>query len=143
VVVLSQHADPLYALELFEIGPERRGYLVKDRVRNPDELNHAIREIAGGGSYVDSGVVAALIAQRSDPQLSVLTPRELEILAMIAEGRSNAAIATAAYITKRAVERHINSIFSKLGLTESDDVNRRVMAALTYLSAGRPSDAGP
>jgi DNA-binding NarL/FixJ family response regulator len=136
VVVLSQHAEPLYATALFERGSDRRAYLLKERLRDRGELVRALHEVAGGGSVVDSRIVdELLLAQRhrEDSRLDQLTPRELEILGMIAEGRSNSAIAEALVITKRAVERHINSIFWKLDLGESEDVSRRVKAVLVYL----------
>jgi DNA-binding NarL/FixJ family response regulator len=137
VVVLSQHAEPVYATTLFEEGSDRRGYLLKERLRDLEELRRAFEEVAAGGSVVDSRVVDGLLGlqrEREDSRLDRLTPRELEILGMIAEGRSNTAIATSLVITKRAVERHINSIFWKLGLENSDeDVSRRVKAVLLYL----------
>jgi DNA-binding NarL/FixJ family response regulator len=136
VLVLSQVADAEYAMELFRGGTERRGYLVKDRLRHRGELTHAIREVAAGSSYVDSQIVASVLAPRANHQLDVLTSRELEILGLIAAGRSNAAIAAATHISKRGVERHVNAIFAKLGLTDAGDVNRRVMATLAFLAAG-------
>ena len=137
VVVLSQHADPLYAIGLFDEGSSRRAYLVKDRVTEPSELARVLREVADGGSAVDPTVVERLLdlqRRRGNRQLDLLTPRELEILGLIAEGRSNSAIAESLVITKRAVERHINAIFSKLDLGAPDDINRRVKAALLYLA---------
>ena len=137
VVVLSQHADPLYAIALFDEGSSRRAYLVKDRVTEPSELARVLREVADGGSAVDPTVVERLLdlqRRRGNRQLDLLTPRELEILGLIAEGRSNGAIAESLVITKRAVERHINAIFSKLDLGAPDDINRRVKAALLYLA---------
>jgi DNA-binding NarL/FixJ family response regulator len=143
VVVLSQHAEPTYASVLLEEGSERRAYLLKESVKNQAELSRAVRTVAEGGSVVDPIVVEQLVGarqQREDPRLESLTPRELEILAMIAEGRSNAAIADELVVTKRAVERHINSIFLKLDLREAEDVSRRVKAALHYLTErGAPS----
>ena len=138
VVVLSQHAEPLYAAALFERGSDGRAYLLKERLRDGAELRRALEEVASGGSVVDPRVVEELLAmqrQREDTRLEQLTPRELEILGMIAEGRSNSAIAESLVITKRAVERHINSIFWKLDLGESEDVSRRVKAVLVYLGA--------
>jgi DNA-binding NarL/FixJ family response regulator len=135
VLVLSQVADSAYAIELFKGGTEGRGYVVKDSLRRRDELTHAIREVAAGTYYVDSQVVATLIAPRLTRQLDGLTPRELEILGLIAQGRSNAAIAQATKISTRGVERHVNSIFAKLGLADAGDVNRRVMATLAFLGA--------
>jgi DNA-binding NarL/FixJ family response regulator len=134
VVVLSQHAEPVYALSLFENGSSRRAYLLKERVKDRDELARALREVAAGRSFVDSRIVDQLVSnQRSDPGIESLTPREREILALIAEGRSNTSIAESLEITKRAVERHINAIFAKLDLPEDGDVNRRVKATLLYL----------
>jgi DNA-binding NarL/FixJ family response regulator len=144
VVVLSQHAQPLYAVALFESGSERRAYLLKDRLRNQGELGRALREVSQGGSVVDPQIVEELVAGHAngaDSRLARLTPRELEILALMAEGRSNSAIAGALVITKRAVEHHINVIFAKLELRESADVNRRVTAALMYLAGGRVGEA--
>jgi DNA-binding NarL/FixJ family response regulator len=138
--VLSQHVEPAYALALLEGGSAGRAYLLKDRLRDSTVLTRAIREVADGGSLVDPVVVDQLVAaraQREDSPLRELTERELQILAMIAEGRSNAAIADELVVTKRAVERHINAIFLKLGLREDEDVSRRVKAALLYLADQR------
>jgi len=138
VVVLSQHAEPLYAAALFERGSDRRAYLLKERLKDRAELSRALQEVAGGGSVVDSRIVEELLAtqrQREELRLDELTPRELEILSLIAEGRSNTWIAESLVITKRAVERHINQIFWKLELGESRDVSRRVKAVLVYLGA--------
>ena len=137
VVVLSQHAEPAYAALLFEDGSERRGYLLKESLRNREELVRALQTVADGGSVVDPLVVESLLdAQRlrRESPLEVLTPRELEILGLIAEGHSNSAMAAKLVVTKRAVERHINSIFLKLGLRDAEDVSRRVKATLLYLS---------
>ncbi|TML74241.1 MAG: response regulator transcription factor [Actinobacteria bacterium] len=137
VVVLSQHAEPAYATALLEGGSERRAYLLKERVKNAGELARALREVAEGGSMIDPTVVDSLLSsrrQREGSQLNVLTPRELEILGLIAEGRSNAAIAETLVLTKRAVERHINGIFMKLDLGDAEDVSRRVRAALLFLA---------
>jgi DNA-binding NarL/FixJ family response regulator len=137
VVVLSQHADPLYAVSLFEDGSDRRGYLLKERLKDEGELSRALHEVADGGSVVDPYIVERLVGARSggvDPRVDKLTPREREILGMIAEGRSNAAIARELYITTRAVERHINAIFTRLELAESGEANRRVQAVLVYLA---------
>ena len=134
VVVLSQHAEPAYALSLFEDGSSRRAYLLKERVKDRDELGRALREVAAGRSFVDSRIVDQLVSNnRGDPGIEKLTSREREILALIAEGRSNTSIAESLEITKRAVERHINGIFAKLDLPEDGDVNRRVKATLLYL----------
>jgi DNA-binding NarL/FixJ family response regulator len=137
VVVLSQHAEPTYATLLFEEGSERRAYLLKDSVKNRAELTRALTTVAAGGSVVDPIVVEQLVAerrQRADSLLEALTPRELEILGMIAEGRSNSAIADSLVVSKRAVERHINGIFLKLNLRDAHDVSRRVKATLLYLA---------
>jgi DNA-binding NarL/FixJ family response regulator len=141
VVVLSQHAEPIYASLLFEDGSDRRAYLLKESVKDQSELSRALHTVAAGGSVVDPLVVEQLVDARrrlADSRLEQLTPRELEILEMIAEGRSNAAIADELVVTKRAVERHINGIFLKLGLRDAEDVSRRVKAALMYLS-GQPA----
>ena len=137
VVVLSQHADPFYALALFEQGSGSRGYLLKDRVKDEGELSRALREVAGGGTVVDTEIVNELFAVRrlrETTGLETLTGREQEILALVAEGRSNGDIAEALVVTKRGVEGHINSIFSKLDLGDPQKVDRRVKAALLYLS---------
>jgi DNA-binding NarL/FixJ family response regulator len=137
VVVLSQHAEPTYAAILFEDGSHGRAYLLKESLKNRDELVRAVVTVDDGGSVVDPLIVDELLEiqrHRRDTRIDRLTPRELEILGLIAEGRSNAAIAEKLVVTKRAVERHINSIFLKLGLRESEDVSRRVKAALLYLS---------
>jgi DNA-binding NarL/FixJ family response regulator len=136
VVVLSQHAEPSYAMALFADGSEQRGYLLKERVKDEEELARALREVVAGGSLVDPRIVDRLVSARLDQDsgLDRLTPRERQILAMIAEGRSNNAIADTLMVTKRAVERHINGIFVKLDLGEASDVNRRVKAALLYLT---------
>jgi len=137
VVVLSQFTAPGYALALLEHGSAGRGYLLKERVGSVDELARAIRTVAGGGSVIDPMVVDELVRARSQEQmsgLSSLTPRESQILAEMAQGKSNSAIASALFVTERAVEKHTNSIFAKLGLSEEKDVNRRVKAVLVFLS---------
>jgi DNA-binding NarL/FixJ family response regulator len=135
VVVLSQHAEPAYAMSLFEDGSNQRAYLLKERVKDTDELARALREVAAGGSLVDPRIVDKLVSARlGDPGIEKLTSREREILGLIAEGRSNTWIAESLEITKRAVERHINGIFLKLELPEDGDVNRRVKATLLYLT---------
>ena len=137
VVVLSQYAEPAYALALLEHGTGRRAYLLKERLRNRRELIDAVEAVARGGSVIDPMIVDVLIEARSraaKSRLSQLTPRERELLAEIAVGKSNGAIAESLVLTKRAVEKHVNSIFSKLGLPETDDVSRRVKATLIYLS---------
>ena len=137
VVVLSQHAEPGYAALLFDDGSHGRAYLLKESLKDREELVRAVVTVAEGGSVVDPLIVDELLdiqRRRRDTPLDLLTPRELEILGLIAEGRSNAAIAEQLVVTKRAVERHINSIFLKLGLRDGVDVSRRVKAALLYLS---------
>jgi DNA-binding NarL/FixJ family response regulator len=137
VVVLSQHADPAYALALLERGSDRRAYLLKDRVSNRAELLAAIRAVATGGSMIDPKIVEGLVAARAradQSPLNQLTPREHDVLAEIAQGKSNAAIGDALFLTKRAVEKHINSIFLKLGLADAEDVSKRVKAALLLLA---------
>jgi DNA-binding NarL/FixJ family response regulator len=136
VVVLSQYADPRYGLALLQEGTEGRAYLLKDRFRDRDHLIAAVAAVADGGSVVDSKVVEALIAVRRSG-LDELTPREREILGEMAQGKSNQAIADAVFLSKKAVEKHINAIFTKLGLVESEEISRRVKAALIYL-AGAP-----
>lgn len=137
VVVLSQYTAPGYAVALLDHGSAGRGYLLKQRVSSVDELAQAIRTVAAGGSVIDPLVVDELVRARSKEQragMSALTPRELEILAEMAQGKSNSAIAAALFVTERAVEKHTNSIFAKLGLSEEKDVNRRVKAVLVFLS---------
>jgi DNA-binding NarL/FixJ family response regulator len=137
VVVLSQHIEPAYAAALFEEGSNGRAYLLKERVKDAGELSRAVHSVAEGGSVVDPAVVDVLLGaqrKRASSRLDELTPRELEILGLIAEGRSNAAIADELVVTKRAVERHINGIFLKLDLGDAEDVSRRVKATLLYLS---------
>lgn len=139
VIVLSQYAEPAYALALLEGGTGRRAYLLKERIRNRGELIEAIKTVARGGSVIDPIIVDVLIrarARAARSRLSELTPRERELLAEIASGKSNGAIAESLFLTKRAVEKHVNSIFSKLDLPETQDVSRRVKATLIYLSEG-------
>jgi DNA-binding NarL/FixJ family response regulator len=137
VVVLSQHAEASYALALLEGGSAGRGYLLKERVADVGELTAAVRTVAAGGSVIDPTVVEQLVAvNRSRPAspLAALTPRELEVLAEMARGGSNATIAATLVLSERAIEKHTNSIFAKLGLSEERDLNRRVSAVLVYLS---------
>ena len=137
MVVLSQYVDPGYALALLEKGSEGRAYLLKERVSDLDQLLAAIREVAKGGSVIDPKVVEALVSARARHARSpvgMLTPREREILGEMAQGKNNAAIANALVLSERAVEKHINSIFSKLGLSEEKDTHRRVKAVLLYLA---------
>jgi DNA-binding NarL/FixJ family response regulator len=137
VVVLSQYADHEYALALLESGSEGRAYLLKERVSDPGQLLGAVRDVARGGSVVDPKVVEGLVASRSRSRrspLEHLTPREHEVLAEIAQGRNNASVAAALGLSDRAVEKHINSLFAKLGLSEEPDIHRRVKAVLLYLA---------
>jgi DNA-binding NarL/FixJ family response regulator len=137
VIVLSQYAQPEYAIGLLEGGTAGRGYLLKERVAHFDQLSEAVHQVAAGGTALDPVVVEALMAQPGSQQtLDRLTPREREVLAEIATGGSNRSIAQHLVLSQRAVEKHINSIFSKLGLTGDDTVDRRVKAVLMYLSDG-------
>ena len=141
VVVLSQYADTIYALALLERGSHGRAYLLKERVHNRAELTGAIRVVATGGSVIDPKIVDGLVHARGRPErsaLSELTAREREVLGQIAQGKSNPAIADSLVLSRRAVEKHINAIFLKLGLAGSQDVSRRVKAALMMLSEGEP-----
>jgi len=141
VVVLSQYADPRYGLALLRDGSERRAYLLKDRFRDREQLMAALSAVAAGGSVIDAKVVEALIAARQTG-LDELSVRERAILSHMAQGKSNQAIAESVNLSKKAVEKHINAIFTKLGLVESENVSRRVKAALIYLSgASLPPDA--
>jgi len=137
VVVLSQYAEPAYAMSLLGQGTSGRAYLLKERIRDKEELIAAIKAVARGGSVIDPAIVDVLIQARSraaTSRLAELTPRERELLAQIAAGKSNGAIAESLVLTKRAVEKHVNSIFSKLNLPETQDVSRRVKATLIFLS---------
>jgi DNA-binding NarL/FixJ family response regulator len=137
VVILSQYAEPELALQLFESGSEGRAYLLKERVGDRDQIVHAIHAVADGRSVVDTKIIDLLIADRTGSAaspLDELTDREREVLGEVAAGRSNAAIASSLFLTKRAVEKHINAIFQKLGLRESEDISRRVKAALIFLA---------
>jgi DNA-binding NarL/FixJ family response regulator len=141
VVVLSQYAEEEYAYELLKDGASGLGYLLKERVADLDELVRAIREVARGGSVLDPRVVEGLVSRKerlAHSPLAELTEREREVLERMAQGMNNAAIARSLFLTERAVEKHINSLFHKLGLTEETDVNRRVMAVLAYLREGGP-----
>jgi DNA-binding NarL/FixJ family response regulator len=139
VVVLSQYVESEYALALLEKGAAGRAYLLKERVSDVGQLVDAIKEVAAGGSVIDPKVVEALVAARTaatDSPLATLTPRETEVLEQLAQGKNNAAIAAALFLTERAVEKHINSIFSKLQLSEEREIHRRVKATLLYLGKG-------
>jgi DNA-binding NarL/FixJ family response regulator len=137
VIVLSQYAEPVYALALLESGSDGRAYLLKERLHDREQLLSAVETVASGGSIVDTKVVDVLVAERSRAErssLAELTPREREVLSLIAEGKSNGAIADSLVLTKRAVEKHINSLFSKLGLTDAGDASKRVKATLAFLA---------
>ena len=140
VVVLSQYADPGYVLELLESGSDGRAYLLKERIHDRRQLVAAIEAVANGQSVIDPKIVEILVAAKSRAErspLAELTPRELEVLAAIAEGKSNAAISESLVLTKRAVEKHINAIFLKLNLSHSqsaEEVSPRVKAALVFLA---------
>jgi len=145
VVVLSQFSDPQYALALLDRGTDRRAYLLKERVHNRAELMAAIRAVAGGGAMIDPKIVEALVRARSRgarSPLNDLTAREREVLSEIAQAKSNAAIAGSLFLTKRAVEKHINAIFLKLNLADAEDSSKRVKATLMFLSdVGGAGDA--
>ena len=144
VLVISAYADVTYALKLFEHGCDSRGYLLKDRIGNRRQLVDAVVAVANSGSVTDSAVIETLVHARTQrsSRLGELTPRELETLALVAEGRSNADIAEALVLSKRAVEKHVNAIFAKLALGDPDHVSRRVKAALLYLSDRDPGLVG-
>jgi DNA-binding NarL/FixJ family response regulator len=134
VLVLSQYVEPGYAMELLGENAEGVGYLLKDRVSDVEEFTAAVRRVAEGGSALDAAVVSQLVGRRRrDDPLEALTPREREVLELMAEGRSNQAIADQLVITLRAVEKHVTSIFSKLRLSSTDQDHRRVLAVLTFL----------
>jgi len=136
ILVLSQYVEQLYARELLTGGGGGVGYLLKDRVSNVAEFLDAVRRVAAGGTAMDPDVISQLLARNTkDSPVSRLTPRESEVLGLMAEGRSNAAIAAALFVTEKAVSKHTNNIFAKLDLPPSEDDNRRVMAVLTYLSS--------
>ncbi|MFF2651901.1 LuxR C-terminal-related transcriptional regulator [Streptomyces sp. NPDC058045] len=138
VLVLSQHVEQLYARELLADGQGGVGYLLKDRVFDADRFTDAVRQVAAGGTAMDPQVISELLARRSaDRPLAALTPRETEVLELMAEGRSNAAIAARLVVTERAVAKHTSNIFTKLDLPVSDDDNRRVLAVLAYLDRDR------
>lgn len=142
VVVLSQYIEPEYALRLLDGGSDGRAYLLKERLSEGSELIEAIREVAAGGSVIDPKVVESLVQNRTRARrspLERLTPRELEVLSEIAQGKNNAAVAAALVLSERAVEKHINSLFAKLGLSEEPSVHRRVTAVLLYLADRSPT----
>jgi DNA-binding NarL/FixJ family response regulator len=134
VVVLSQYVEQLYARELMSDRAGAVGYLLKDRVMAVDQFVEHVRQVASGSTIMDPDVVAALLTHRSaDPHLLALTPREHEVLSLMAQGRSNAAIAARMFVTEKTVSKHSYNIFTKLGLEPSEDDNRRILAVLAYL----------
>ena len=133
VLVLSQYVEQLYARELLASGEGAVGYLLKDRVADVRQFVDGVRRVLDGGTVLDPEVVASVMARRRDEPIERLTDREREVLALMAEGRSNASIAAALHVTEKAVAKHINSIFAKLDLGVDLEVNRRVQAVLTYL----------
>ena len=151
VVVVSQYAEPSYVLDLLDSGSDGRGYLLKERVHRRSELLTAIESVASGGSVIDPKIVDVLVSAKARAErspLAQLTGREREVLSEIAAGKSNTAIAESLVLTKRAVEKHINSIFMKLGLASSEDVSKRVKATLLFLAeddgrdGDKPGEAG-
>ena len=144
VVVLSQYAEPADAMPLFADGTDGRAYLLKERISEPEQLFAAVRAVADGGSVIDPKVVEVLVgrqAKKGSP-LDQLTPREREVLEQVAQGKNNAAVAAALFLTERAVEKRINTVFAKLQLTDEPDVNRRVKAVLLYLDEQQADPAG-
>jgi DNA-binding NarL/FixJ family response regulator len=138
VIVLSTYGEAAYALKLFADGSDGRGYLLKDRIEDRAQMLRAVRTVADGGSAIDPTIVEGLVRSHKEAggsRLHELTPRELETLALVAEGKSNAAIAEVLVLTKRAVEKHVNAIFAKLELGDPDQVSRRVRATLVYLNS--------
>lgn len=134
VLVLSAHVDPHYAVQLVESGTSGTGYLLKERVADPGELTDAVRRVAAGGVVIDPGVVARLVGRaRARNPLDALSEREREVLAMMAEGRSNQAICEQLFLSPKTVEAHVHNVFAKLDLHQAADTNRRVLAVLAYL----------
>ncbi|MGB3330316.1 MAG: response regulator transcription factor [Thermomicrobiales bacterium] len=143
ILVFSQYVEERYAAELLEGGTSGIGYLLKDRVADVREFIVAVRRVAGGGTVLDPEVVAQLVTRRRrDERLSSLTQREHEVLALMAEGRTNNAIADSLFVSEGTVEKHIRSIFMKLGLEDAESVHRRVLAVLTYLRLGEEDQLG-
>jgi DNA-binding NarL/FixJ family response regulator len=139
VLVLSQFVEPEYAIALLDEGSDRRGYLLKDRIRDRNAIIGAVRELATGGSAFDAKVVEGLVSSHTGAPTSplhALSARELEVLGEVAQGKSNAAVAESLVLTKSAVEKHINSIFSKLNLAGTQEVSQRVKAVLLFLDRG-------
>ncbi|MGI8417793.1 MAG: response regulator [Nakamurella sp.] len=138
VLVLSQYVEQLYARELLAKGTGGVGYLLKDRVSDIAGFVDTVRRVAAGGTAMDPEVIATLLSrQGSGSPIATLTPRETEVVSLMAEGRSNAAIAAAMFVTEKAIGKHTNAIFGKLGLQQSEDDNRRVLAVLAYLESAR------
>jgi DNA-binding NarL/FixJ family response regulator len=136
VLILSQYVEQLYARELMSARAGAVGYLLKDRVSDVGQFIDNVRRVAAGATVMDPEVVASLLARHAgDEPLQALTPREREVLSLMAEGRSNAAIAARMFVTEKAVSKHSNNIFAKLGLEQSEEDNRRVLAVLAYLQA--------
>jgi DNA-binding NarL/FixJ family response regulator len=135
VLVLSQYVEERYATELLTGATSRVGYLLKDRVADVPDFLDALRRVAGGGTALDPEVVSQILLRRNHDPLEHLTPREREVLSLIAEGRSNSAIATALFVSDSAVNKHINSIFTKLDLPPADSDHRRVLAVLRFLES--------
>jgi len=136
ILVLSQYVEQLYARELLADQAGGVGYLLKDRVFNDDQFIEALRTVAGGGTVLDPEVISKLVGRRSrDEPMTLLSPREREVLELMAEGRSNSAIAQRLFVSEKAISKHSTSIFIKLGLAPSDDDNRRVLAVLAYLNS--------
>lgn len=137
MLILSQHVEQLYARELLTDGGGGIGYLLKDRVFDAEQFVDAVQRVAGGGTAMDPQVIRQLLSRRSqDRPMAALTGREKEVMELMAQGRSNAAIAAQLVVTERAVAKHTANIFGKLGLQPSDDDNRRVLAVLAYLDQG-------
>ncbi|MER6492904.1 response regulator transcription factor [Streptomyces griseorubiginosus] len=134
VLVLSQYVEESYASELLGGGTSGVGYLLKDRIGRVDEFLDALERVAGGGTALDPEVVTELLTRRKDSPLDSLTPREREVLELMAEGHDNATIARTLFVTERAVHKHVGNVFLKLGLPPSDSGHRRVLAVLTYLA---------
>jgi DNA-binding NarL/FixJ family response regulator len=136
VLVLSQYVDEAYALDLLSESTERTGYLLKDRIADIETFTDAVQRVASGGSALDPEVVGMLLGRRRrDDPLAALTPRERDVLALMAEGRSNRAMAAALVVSERAVEKHVTAIFSKLDLPQAVEDHRRVLAVLAFLRA--------
>jgi DNA-binding NarL/FixJ family response regulator len=145
VVILSQYAEPAYARTLFAYGTSGRAYLLKERVSEPDQLGHAIRTVAAGGSVIDPTIVEVLVTRTNlapASPLARLTVREMQVLDQVAQGKSNAGVGATLFLSERAVEKHINVLFAKLDLAVTPDINRRVLAVLMLLSDRSGFDGG-